>query len=134
WYSITSPNQLRAVEIEKVLWQREFDQRVLFLPPVMSNRIIVGRTGEMIGNVYGLDSVSGDLLWESDDVVYSNVIADRGIVYFLTEQAELKAVDAQTGQIIASVQFVPDTAQEHLTQSYVYSVAASNGIVVVYLG
>lgn len=134
WYSITPPNQLRAVEIEKVLWQREFDQRVLFLPPVMSNHIIIGRTGEVIGNVFGLDSVSGDILWESDDVVYSNVIADRGIVYFLTEQAELKAVDAQTGQIIASVQFVPDAAQEHLTQSYLYSVAASNGIVVVYLG
>lgn len=134
WYSITPPNQLRAVEIEKVLWQREFDQRVLFLPPVMSNRIIIGRTGEVIGSVYGLDSVSGALLWESDDVVYSNVIADKGIVYFLTEHGELKAIEAKTGQAIASVQLVPDTAQEHLTQSYVYNIVANNGMIVLYLG
>lgn len=102
--------------------------------PSLSNGVIVGRSGGRIGYAYGVDRGTGMLLWLSDDVVYSNVSISNGIAYFLTGQAQLKAVDVRTGQTLATMHFVPETVQEQLTQQRVYNVAVSGDIVVVYLG
>jgi outer membrane protein assembly factor BamB len=142
WYIIQPRSRLRAVASNNntLLWERRFDTETfnyssVYFAPILDNGIIIGRTGEGVGKIYALDSASGHLLWRSEDIVYGNVAVSQGVTFFLNEQAELKAIDSKTGQVLAIVTFEPETPQERLTQGgRIYNVAAKGDIVVVYLG
>lgn len=108
----------------------------IYFPPILADGIYVGQWGPRTSSVYGLDSATGNLLWETDAIAYGNVAVYNEFAYFLTSQAQLLALDVHTGQIIASVQLVPDNPQDQLSQRYLvpFDVVVSNDIVVVYMG
>lgn len=135
------PERLWAINIQtgNLLWEqmfssRTFDYGTVHFRPLLEKEVIVGLTGYGSGHLFGIDSRTGTLLWQTDDSSYGNVAASNGVAYFLTVKAELKAVDVQTGKTLATVTFKPTTPQEKLEFGRVYSVAASDDIVVVYLG
>ncbi|MEJ2746581.1 MAG: PQQ-binding-like beta-propeller repeat protein, partial [Anaerolineae bacterium] len=75
---------------------------------------------------------TGDLIWETEENVVSNVAVDGAAAFFVTSQAELVALDVETGQKVGSVQFSNEETQ--LGEDRGYFVAASGGNVFVYLG
>lgn len=93
--------------------------------------------------LFAFDRDSGEYLWSTklphslDDLdrIISNVTVDDGIVYYLTQDARLRAVDATTGILISYVEFTPDLSQlVQGLQNYRFDVAADDGIVSVNLG
>jgi hypothetical protein len=135
WYVIRSSPIYHLAAIQSrantLLWEQQGINP--HFSPTLSNGVIVGRTGEGIGRAYGVDSGTGALLWQSAEGVYSNVSVSNGIAYFLTEKAQLVAVDTRIGQTVASLQLEPETPQERLTQQRGYNVAANGNVVVIYL-
>jgi hypothetical protein len=83
-------------------------------------------------------------LWEYSGIV-SNIANDGGVAYFIilepgsswggdsAENAQLVAIDIRTGKMLGSVNFEPPGIQSGWG-NYHYHVAASNDIVLVYLG
>lgn len=136
WYMLKPPSSVLAKNgyTTDMLWEHVFDPRSVHTPPMITSGVIVGRTGQEIGQLYGIDSATGTIMWILEDGVYSNVVVDRSIAYFITEYAELKAVNVKTGGTLAVLRFEPMTPQEQLTQHRIYNVAVSDDIVVVYLG
>lgn len=135
------PERLWAINIQtgNLLWEqmfssRTFDYGTVHFHPLLEREVIVGLTGYGSGHLFGIDSRTGTLLWQTDDSSYGNVAVSNGVAYFLTVKAELKAVDVQTGKTLATVIFKPTTPQEKLEFGRVYNVAVSDDIVVVYLG
>ncbi len=141
WYYLNVPNQLRAVDAQSgnQLWEQQFSVRAfnyssIHFPPVFTDNIVVGKTGEGVGRAFGLERTTGTLLWLSNALAYSNVAVSNGVAYFLSDKAELRVIDVRTGQILATATFEPTTPQPELEQGHVYNIAASRDIVVVYLG
>jgi hypothetical protein len=85
-------------------------------PPVISHNIIIARSGEakFLGLAFGVDATTGRTLWE-----YQNIIGNI-------------AVDIKTGDRLGIVSFSPNTDPDSVNNAY--HVAASNGVIVAYLG
>jgi outer membrane protein assembly factor BamB len=102
-------------------------------PPMISHNVIVARAGEakFLGLAFGVDATTGRTLWEYQKII-GNVAVDGNVAYFLTQEVQLWAVDIRTGDRLGVVRFSPDAYPDSVNNPY--HVAASNGIVVVYLG
>jgi outer membrane protein assembly factor BamB len=102
-------------------------------PPVISHNIIIARSGEakFLGLAFGVDATTGRTLWEYQNII-GNIAVDGDIAYFLTRDVQLWAVDIKTGNRLGIVSFSPNTNPDSVNNAY--HVAASNGIVVTYLG
>jgi outer membrane protein assembly factor BamB len=114
------------------LWAERFDN--VFQPPIHSDGALFVRrdVGTSLGNIAALNGETGDLIWETEKNVVSNVAVDGAAAFFVTSQAELVALDVETGQKIGSVQF--SNGETQLGEDRGYFVAASGGNVFVYLG
>lgn len=113
-------------------WQSGANYAV-FQPPMLSHNIIVARSGEakFLGLAFGVDATTGQTLWEYQNII-GNVAVDGDVAYFLTRDIQLWAVDIKTGNRIGTVSFSPNAYPDSVNNPY--HVAASNGIVVAYLG
>jgi outer membrane protein assembly factor BamB len=100
---------------------------------VISQNVIVARAGEakFLGLAFGVDATTGRTLWEYQNII-GNVAVDRNVAYFLTRDVKLWAVDIRTGDRLGLVRFSPDTHPDSVNNAY--RVAASDGVVVIYLG
>lgn len=82
--------------------------------------------------IYAFNSTNRVVIWQIDEAnVSSNFSLTNGVVYFLTGNAELRALDAETGEIIGSAIFKPT----NLSREYPlrHHVSTSNNAVVVYI-
>jgi outer membrane protein assembly factor BamB len=113
-------------------WQSGANYAV-FQPPMISHNVIVARAGEakFLGLAFGVDATTGHTLWEYQNII-GNIAVDGDIAYFLTRDVQLWAVDIKTGNRLGIVSFSPNTNPDSVNNAY--HVAASNGIVVTYLG
>jgi outer membrane protein assembly factor BamB len=120
---------------DAIVWQSPF--WAVYQSPVFSSGILLMRSGAStsVGNIYALDSVTGDILWEFADVV-GNVAAQNSTAYFLTSNARLLAVNIRTGSILGVVDFGTDkfVLQDDNLFLHGFSVAAIGGVVIVHLG
>ena len=126
---------------ETMLWQ----QKHIFSLFVVGDSVFISKENNGdIGIVTALDGESGEILWEQTRVV-SNVAIGEELAYFLIippdsewytdniVDVQLIAVDVQTGKTIGALEFEPSGIQANYGH-YHYFVAASDGIVLVYLG
>jgi len=92
------------------------------------------------GGATALNGNTGEVLWTQRDVI-SNIAVSNGIAYFIqmengiwgghnTLDAQLFAVDVQTGETLSTLHFEPSK----IRSGYEYLVAASDDIVLMYLG
>jgi outer membrane protein assembly factor BamB len=95
---------------------------------------IDAQTGDVISyHIMGLSaSQLHSLPLSLDREVVSNIALSKGILFFLTEDALLWAVDEDTGEILGSVQFTPNNLRFNVP--YDHHVAATSEFVIVYLG
>ncbi|MBK8904375.1 MAG: PQQ-binding-like beta-propeller repeat protein [Anaerolineaceae bacterium] len=83
--------------------------------------------------IYAINSTNNVVLWQIDEAnVASNFSLSNGVVHFLTGNAELKALDAETGEIIGSIIFKP----AYLSREYPlrHHVSTFNDVIVMYIG
>lgn len=136
------PSYLIASDIEsgEVIWDKSFEGGFKKTPIFAGTMIFVVTHG---GHLLAIDRNSGDILWNTNkpdtklhpDRVVSNIAIDNGILYYLTQDAQLRALNAIDGTLIDEVRFSPSLFElGERVNSYRFDVAAHNGIVAVHFG
>lgn len=113
------------------IWRQDLNIEIVQSPLLSGNRLLV-KEGH-VAFVYAFDTATGTLIWQSQEKAASNLAVDNSILYFLTLNGQLMAVNAETGQLLATLEFTPNTP---LADPYErgYYVAAHSGVVAVYFG
>ncbi len=128
-------------------WQTRFDSPVYnewdLDAPVLTENLIIVKSG--YSNSSPVDAVrksDGTKVWNYSQLVVSNVAVGGDVIYFLTDETKLLAVETQTGKILGSLQFTPSFAEKYpptLSQNFDFLntsiyIAANNDVVAVYFG
>ena len=133
------PLYLQALDTQasRVLWQAElinpFDEA-----PVFANGLILVRL--RTGYLYVLESSTGTVVWSTphteEDKLASHVAVSNGVVYFLSKDAHLRALDVYTGTLLGEVKIGSSLLElpEHDYFNFPFEVAASNDRILVYFG
>lgn len=114
---------------QEFVWEREWSTAADYdYFPYLANDVLLGRN-------FALDSQTGHELWRltEADARISNILVSNGIAYFLAQGGQLRALNARTGQLLASIQFELTMPPSEPTIS-TFNVASSVNKVVVYLG
>jgi outer membrane protein assembly factor BamB len=103
-----SENGIRAIRTDTndVLWHHQ--DPILELVPVFTKDKILCRNEGNSGTVYALDRISGELLWQVNDIVYSSSIAHslkKELVYALRNNGDLLAINENTGETSIAARF-----------------------------
>ena len=102
-------NALQAISVKdgELLWEVQVANGI-YHPPVFTENAIYIRTGiELGGQVYAIDRQTGEILWETEQNVVSNVAVAENTVFLLTEDGYLMGLDRDTGEAVAYVLFSP---------------------------
>ena len=128
-----------------MIWESSFKETIQIAPIFTAEQIVVktGRVG--IGQLYTLDRATGEILWhypdgvadwENPENIAGTVAESNGYIFFITLNAKLLAANGETGEIVGEVQFSPGLTEldgsDRVNREF--CVAASENIVVVYLG
>jgi outer membrane protein assembly factor BamB len=102
-------------------------------PSVVTDKLLIVHGNPVVGWVQAFDRHTGGLVWQYDanSVVSNLAMGDNAVVYFVTEEAHLVAVDGHTGQELGRVEFGTAATTD---QSTAYDVTASQDFVLVYMG
>ncbi len=117
----------------KIWGQRPYSGGLIYESPIVTDRLLIVHTHPIVGRVQAFDRLTGELVWQYDahSVVSNLAIGDNAVVYFVTEEAQLLAVDGHTGQELGRVEFGTTATTD---QSTAYDVTASQDFVLVYMG
>lgn len=105
---------------------------VIYLWPVFTeDRVFLNAGGE----IYALDSKTGDIMWRSGHEFVSAPVMQDGLIYAIRSDATIMAFDSETGKEAGSIKMTPNRTIEddggYLLQ---YGVAVSNKFMAVYYG
>ena len=129
-------------EAEEVIWAYKLSRFPQFI--FEDEFILIGNAASKEwGGATALNGNTGKILWEQRNVI-SNIVASNGVAYFIqleegiwgpnrTLDAQLLAIDIQTGETLSTLRFEPSEIRSGHGH-YEYLVAASDDIVLVYLG
>ncbi len=130
------------IEAKEVVWTYKAS---VFAQLVFEDDIILIGNGVSAerGGATALNGNTGEILWKQRDVI-SNIATSNGIAYLIqlasgewyqdvTLDAQLLAVDIRTGEVLSTLRFEPSEIRSGHGH-YEYLVAASDDIVLVYLG
>lgn len=124
----------QSLESGSTLWRIDLDDDVTSVQVSGDSRLLL-RTGRDVGSVYAIDIESGDILWRTDKNVVSNIAVVGVVAFFLTEDAELQAVNVETGRPMSVIQFEPpEVVLQTDGHKRPFLVAASSSLVAVYFG
>ncbi|MEZ4594291.1 MAG: PQQ-binding-like beta-propeller repeat protein [Chloroflexota bacterium] len=127
------------------VWEASFHEPIK-IAPLFTEKLIIVKTGSLgIGQVYVLDRSTGEDLWqqphgaidwENPANIVGNVAEHNGYIFYITLNAELLAINAETGEVVGSVQFSPGLNEldgsDRVNREF--CIAASDNIVAVYFG
>ncbi len=117
-------------QADTIVWESSFSYGI-YQPPIFTDKVIVARIGKSYdsGRVIGIDTTNGNILWEYETSI-SNIEVSNSIVFFITSEVQLVAVDIETGNLIEKISFTPNTQIDNNA----FHVAANENMVLVYLG
>ncbi len=141
-YSQPAPQILQASDQNtgNVLWTVRVADGFETIPTFLDSFILLKSFG---GQLFSIDRESGHIVWQTEtpynlthaERIVSNVAFANDIVYFLTQDAQLRALDIYTGEILGTVQFDPSLFELGVNiVNERFDVAASNDIVLIYFG
>jgi outer membrane protein assembly factor BamB len=115
------------------LWVQQPYGCCIYEPSVVTDKLLIVHGNPVVGWVQAFDRHTGELVWQYDanSVVSNLAMGDNAVVYFVTEEAHLVAVDGHTGQELGRVEFGTAATTD---QSTAYDVTASQDFVLVYMG
>lgn len=131
-------NNLIATNINSnvELWNVKFDAPIS-QPPIFSNNLIFVSPGEAIPKeIFAIDKLSGNIIWQSRDDVVSNISITEELVFYLTIDSHLKALDKSTGKEIDGLEFSPSLRDLELIDliNRSFYVTTSDRSLAVYFG
>jgi hypothetical protein len=101
--------------------------------PVIYEQLILVKNGHRaLSPLLAIRKTDGAIIWQFDESVVSNVAVGGTTTFVVTENAELKALDTLTGNLIGSLQFTPAFAEDYDFVNNSIIVAADDNIVAVY--
>ncbi|GJM39891.1 MAG: hypothetical protein DHS20C20_01730 [Ardenticatenaceae bacterium] len=123
---------LQAIDkhTDTIIWEQNLSD-IIIQPLVLVDGILFARTGDDLGQLVALDQATGNILWKHANVA-SNIAVENGVVYFLTEDAQLLVADPRTGEILRKLVFSPAPLQN--VSNHGFYVAVSGDILLVYFG
>ena len=124
----------------EVVWEHSFEGGFK-KTPIFAGDMIFVVTFE--GQLVSINKDSGEILWSTpkpdsllfSDRVVSNIAVDNGVLYYLSQDSQLRAINVIDGSLIDQVSFSPSLFEldEHYN-SHRFDVTADNGIVAVHFG
>ncbi|MCP4419516.1 MAG: PQQ-binding-like beta-propeller repeat protein [Chloroflexi bacterium] len=128
------------LQTEERNWSQSFEGGFEKTPVFTEELIFVVTFG---GQLFVLDKVTGEIIWQTapldslthSERVVSNVAVADGVVYYLTQDSQLRALNMYTGELLGMVEFTPSlfTLGTDIV-NYRFDVAASDDLVAVYFG
>jgi outer membrane protein assembly factor BamB len=115
--------------LENDSYVRDFE---LAAPVVFDNLILVKNGYWSSGPVVALRKTDGSIVWEYEHPIISNIAVGGSYTYFITENAQLMALDTQTGEILGSTELIPGFADDFDFVNTSVFIAAQNDIVAIY--
>lgn len=128
------------LQTEERNWEQSFDGRFEKTPIFTEELIFVV---SFWGQLFALDKETGDILWQTAPLdslidaerVVSNVAVADGVVYYLTQDSQLRALNMYTGELLGMVEFTPSIFTLGTDEiNYRFDVAADGDLVAVYFG
>jgi outer membrane protein assembly factor BamB len=147
-YSDTWCEAVQATNLEtgELLWRTSYDFCISHPVIVIDNLLIINPSMHY-GDILALDKSTGEIVWRYDDSpIVSNVTfgntPDGQVVYFMTFDSKLLALDANNGDTLGEVEFVPTRNSstgflydpESIFTRYPFYVTASKDVVIILLG
>lgn len=121
-------------------WTQSFEGGFEKTPVFAEGLVLVVTFG---GQLFALHQPTGEIVWNTEipnslvhsERIVSNVTVVDEVVYYLTQDAQLRVVNMNTGELISTVEFTPSlfTLQTDVN-NYRYDIAADNDLVAVYFG
>ncbi len=102
------------------------------MPIVWGDLILVRPIDGTASPILALNKKDGSIVWQSQQPVVSNIAVDGNVTFVLTSVAQLVALNTQTGEIVATLDFAPRFGQEYDFANNSLIVAANKGTVGVY--
>lgn len=140
---VYTPVGLDSVEAKGLVpWQTPIDpssnNRTSFKLVSSDSTILAYRKRDhSIIQLTALDKIDGTILWQGDREIKSNIAVSGDIIYFVTDDLELLALDSRTGAVRGQANFLPRPEETPAPPGspLVYTiVSVNNGKVMVYLG
>lgn len=128
------------LQTEEKNWEQSFDGRFEKTPIFTEELIFVV---SFWGQLFALDKETGDILWQTAPLssltdaerVVSNVAVADGVVYYLTQDSQLRALNMYTGELLGTVAFTPSLFALGTDEiNHRFDVAADGDLVAVYFG
>lgn len=123
----------------KTNWQTEvFDKNYVrpaidTISPVIAGDLILVKSGHgAYSPITALRKDNGSVVWKFEQNVVSNIALDSSNAYFVTENAQLIAVNSQTGEVLGVTDFTPKFDKDFDFVNTSIFVAAYNKVVAVY--
>lgn len=122
-------------------WSQTFEGRRFEQTPIFTEELIF--VVSFWGQLFALDKETGAILWQTaplDSLIHaervvSNVAVADGVVYYLTQDSQLRALNMYTGELLGTVAFTPSLfALETDIVNHRFDVAADGDLVAVYFG
>jgi outer membrane protein assembly factor BamB len=123
--------ELAADSGNQPTWQVDVGEQIRSWPVELGNLLVL-RVGYP-SSLFALEASTGRTVWRVEEDLASDPVIFQGKVYAITVDAELVALDPSTGLRIGSIQFSP-AVTNGLSRRNLYSVTASDEILVVYFG
>lgn len=129
------------LQTEERNWSQTFEGRRFEQTPIFTDELIF--VVSFWGQLFALDKETGDIVWQTapldslihEERVISNVAVADGIVYYLTQDSELRALDMYTGELLSTVGFTPSLFTLGTDEiNYRFDVAADGDLIAVYFG
>lgn len=99
----------RSKDLSQLYWHMKLPNDIR-LAPIFTEDSIFLRTGRTHGSIICVDRKTGDILWETDDHIISNIAYSSGLntLFALTNEEELVAIQQATGEQSILANFSPD--------------------------
>ena len=103
------------------------------IAPVMADELIIVKSGHgAYSPITALRKNDGSIVWKFGQNVVSNVAVDHTYAYFVTENAQLVAINTQTGEVLAVSDFTPGFDKDFDFVNTSIYITAFNKIIAVY--
>jgi outer membrane protein assembly factor BamB len=147
-YADTWCEAIQATNLEtgQLLWRTPYDFCISH-PVIVTEDVLIIMPSGNYGYVLALDKLTGKIIWRYDDSpIVSNITLgkshDDHLVYFLTFDSKLLALDTNSGDVVGEIQFAPVKTSssdfyykpEAVFFRYPFYVTSSNDIVSVFWG
>ncbi len=134
-YSLES----RSLDLKDVNWKLDISSNNIRLAPLFTDKLILLRTGRVIGTLLAVDRITGQISWKTENIVISNIAywSTKNVLFVLTQSGQLLEIDIDSGEESVLLSFSPAPFVlygDAIVGGYELALDESNNILFVLLG